>query len=208
MDGGSSKTTATPPIRCGLGSAICGESLGDSRRESQDWLPHLPGDRDQRLPLEAGDALENAHAMAAHESPRTARLYDRTGDLDEVERINDLSDSRGPLAQLLSHKARLSLSDMIKDVIMREMGPKGAGLVARRFTAHSPVRNTRRRCKSDRGLRSLTPSSDCSAQVAQCGFDRGSCRASPQRICSARNLTPPLFQSSLAPGVASCAPAR
>jgi hypothetical protein len=34
--------------------------------------------------------LENAQAMAAHESPRTTKLYDRTGDeitLDEVERI-------------------------------------------------------------------------------------------------------------------------
>jgi integrase/recombinase XerD len=33
---------------------------------------------------------ENAQAMAAHESPRTTKLYDRTGDeitLDEVERI-------------------------------------------------------------------------------------------------------------------------
>src|SRR5271166_355169 len=32
----------------------------------------------------------NAQAMAAHESPRTTKLYDRTGDeitLDEVERI-------------------------------------------------------------------------------------------------------------------------
>jgi hypothetical protein len=41
--------------------------------------------------LEAGGALENAQAMAAHESPRTTKLYDRTGDeitLDEVERIN------------------------------------------------------------------------------------------------------------------------
>ena len=36
------------------------------------------------------DSLENAQAMAAHESPRTTKLYDRTGDeitLDEVERI-------------------------------------------------------------------------------------------------------------------------
>jgi hypothetical protein len=34
--------------------------------------------------------LENAQAMAAHESPRTTKLYDRTGDeitLDEVERM-------------------------------------------------------------------------------------------------------------------------
>jgi hypothetical protein len=34
--------------------------------------------------------FKNAQAMAAHESPRTTKLYDRTGDeitLDEVERI-------------------------------------------------------------------------------------------------------------------------
>ena len=40
--------------------------------------------------LEAGGTLENAQAMAAHESLRTTKLYDRTGDeitLDEVERI-------------------------------------------------------------------------------------------------------------------------
>jgi integrase len=40
--------------------------------------------------LEAGGTLENAQAIAAHESPRTTKLYDRTGDeitLDEVERI-------------------------------------------------------------------------------------------------------------------------
>jgi len=40
--------------------------------------------------LEAGGTLENAQAMAAHDSPRTTKLYDRTGDeitLDEVERI-------------------------------------------------------------------------------------------------------------------------
>jgi integrase len=39
--------------------------------------------------LEAGGTLENAQVMA-HESPRTTKLYDRTGDeitLDEVERI-------------------------------------------------------------------------------------------------------------------------
>ncbi len=41
--------------------------------------------------LEAGGTLEIAQAMAAHESPRTAKLYDRTGDeitFDEVERIS------------------------------------------------------------------------------------------------------------------------
>ena len=40
--------------------------------------------------LENGGTLEMAQAMAAHESPRTTKLYDRTSDavsLDEVERI-------------------------------------------------------------------------------------------------------------------------
>ena len=40
--------------------------------------------------LNNGGTLENAQAMAAHESPRTTKLYDRTGDevtLDEIERI-------------------------------------------------------------------------------------------------------------------------
>ena len=40
--------------------------------------------------LENGGTIENAQAIAAHESPRTTKLYDRTGDeitLDEVEKI-------------------------------------------------------------------------------------------------------------------------
>jgi integrase/recombinase XerD len=40
--------------------------------------------------LESGGSLENAQAMAAHENPRTTKLYDRTSDavtLEEVERI-------------------------------------------------------------------------------------------------------------------------
>jgi integrase/recombinase XerD len=40
--------------------------------------------------LENGGTLENAQAMAAHESPKTTKSYDRTGDeitQDEVERI-------------------------------------------------------------------------------------------------------------------------
>src|ERR1041384_4814774 len=40
--------------------------------------------------LEAAGTLENAQAMAAHESPRTTKLYDRTGDeitLDEVHAV-------------------------------------------------------------------------------------------------------------------------
>jgi hypothetical protein len=37
-----------------------------------------------------GGSLEKAQMMAAHESPRTTKLYDRTSDrlsLDEVERV-------------------------------------------------------------------------------------------------------------------------
>ena len=40
--------------------------------------------------LENGGTVEKAQTIAAHESPRTTKLYDRTGDeitLDEVERI-------------------------------------------------------------------------------------------------------------------------
>ncbi len=40
--------------------------------------------------LSRGGLLEHAQALAAHESPRTTKLYDRTGDhvsLDEIERI-------------------------------------------------------------------------------------------------------------------------
>jgi len=40
--------------------------------------------------LENGGTLEHAQQNAAHESPRTTKLYDRTSDqitLDEIERI-------------------------------------------------------------------------------------------------------------------------
>ena len=40
--------------------------------------------------LEVRDTIENAQAIAAHESPRTKKLYDRTKDeitLDEIDRI-------------------------------------------------------------------------------------------------------------------------
>jgi len=39
---------------------------------------------------ENGGALEHAQAIAAHENPRTTKLYDRTADavsVDEIERI-------------------------------------------------------------------------------------------------------------------------
>jgi integrase len=47
--------------------------------------------------LEAGGTLENAQAMAAHESPRTTTLYNRPPmaiTLDEVERIVILEQRR------------------------------------------------------------------------------------------------------------------
>jgi len=44
--------------------------------------------------LEAGGTLENAQAMAAHESPSTTKLYDRTSDaitLNEIEARGNLA---------------------------------------------------------------------------------------------------------------------
>jgi integrase len=43
--------------------------------------------------LEAGGTLEHAKQIAAHESARTTKLYDRTGDevsIDEIEKIPSL----------------------------------------------------------------------------------------------------------------------
>jgi len=40
--------------------------------------------------VQNGDTIEHAQQIAAHESPRTTQLYDRTSDaisLDEIERI-------------------------------------------------------------------------------------------------------------------------
>ena len=50
--------------------------------------------------LNAGGTLANTQAMAAHESPRTTKLYDGTGDkitLDEIERITILLKGSAPL---------------------------------------------------------------------------------------------------------------
>ena len=52
----------------------------------------LPGADLRRLSayLQNGGTLEHAQQIAAHQSPRTTKLYDRTKDeisLDEVERI-------------------------------------------------------------------------------------------------------------------------
>ena len=47
--------------------------------------------------LENGGTLEKAQQIANHESPRTTKLYDRSGDtltLDEIERIHPLRDGQ------------------------------------------------------------------------------------------------------------------
>ena len=44
----------------------------------------------RHLPAQDAATLEHAQQIAAHESPRTTKLYDRTSDqitLDEIERI-------------------------------------------------------------------------------------------------------------------------
>jgi hypothetical protein len=60
-----------------------GRALRSSSAATCSARPH------HRYP-EAAGTLENAQAIAAHESLRTTKLYDHTGDeitLDEVERI-------------------------------------------------------------------------------------------------------------------------
>ena len=63
-------------------------------RASLNHLPHMDARHDRATGITAyldnGGTLENAQLVAAHESPRATKLYDRTGDeitLDEVERI-------------------------------------------------------------------------------------------------------------------------
>jgi hypothetical protein len=59
---------------------------GDGGAAGGDLLPHLQGTGITAY-LENGGSIENAQAIAAHESPRTTKLYDRTSDeitLDEV----------------------------------------------------------------------------------------------------------------------------
>jgi hypothetical protein len=73
----------SPLIEESLGAkSVLGPSNPVSSRRSKSGIT---------VHLEAGGTLENAQAMAAHESPCTTKLYDRTGDeimLDEVERIS------------------------------------------------------------------------------------------------------------------------
>jgi site-specific recombinase XerD len=65
------------------------------RRAHQSGLPEIIGCHTFRATgitayLENGGTIENAQRIAAHESPRTTKLYDRTSDeitLDEIERI-------------------------------------------------------------------------------------------------------------------------
>jgi hypothetical protein len=59
------------------------------RHHGADRQPLLPRDRITAY-LANGGALEHAQSMAAHESPRTTKLYDRTKERltqDEIERI-------------------------------------------------------------------------------------------------------------------------
>jgi len=80
-NGISSKVTAS--------SSACKQSAGP-RRTDRARRPRVFRATGMTAYLEAGGTLENAQAMAEHESPCTAKLYDRTGDeitLDEVERI-------------------------------------------------------------------------------------------------------------------------
>jgi len=70
---------------------VAGDSPAGSRRghPDEDRVPHVPRDCITAY-LENGGKLEHAQQIAAHESPRTRKLYDRTRDqlsLGEIERI-------------------------------------------------------------------------------------------------------------------------
>ena len=63
-----------------------GEKVGLTSRIS----PHSFRATGITIYLENGGTLEHAQQIAAHESPRTTKLYDRSSDqitLDEIERI-------------------------------------------------------------------------------------------------------------------------
>jgi hypothetical protein len=80
MPGQLSKTLEGVP----RGPAACGIPLSNQDRQRQFRATGITAY------LENGGTIENAQAIAAHESPRTTKLYDRTSDeitLDDVERI-------------------------------------------------------------------------------------------------------------------------
>ena len=41
--------------------------------------------------LEGGGTIEGAQAIAAHESPRTTKLYDRRGDMATIEEVQRIA---------------------------------------------------------------------------------------------------------------------
>src|SRR6476660_4493907 len=57
--------------------------------------------------LEAGGTLENAQAMAAHESPRTTKLYDRTGDEITLDEVDGSRSSGAPSHALVAGSGRV-----------------------------------------------------------------------------------------------------
>jgi hypothetical protein len=65
-------------------------AAGDQEEISQSWVIYAVPEGDITAYLLNDGTIEGAQAIAAHESPRTTKLYDRTSDeitLDEVERI-------------------------------------------------------------------------------------------------------------------------
>jgi len=81
--------------RQGEESASSGRALDDqaactaSRSVHRGLLPQLPGNWHRLLHAQGG-TLEDAQRFAAHASPRTTKLYNRTSDrisLGEIERI-------------------------------------------------------------------------------------------------------------------------
>jgi hypothetical protein len=73
--------------------------------------------------LEAGGTLENAQVMAAHESPRTTKLYDRTGDEITLGASSArASDGNSNFAILRDHHLRRSRALSVMAISMNGRG--------------------------------------------------------------------------------------
>ena len=98
--------------------------------------------------LEAGGTLENAQAMAAHESPRTTKLYGRTGDETRLDQVRTNCHLSAGLLHLTS-TPRKPFNQGFRFSLLAFIFP--AGPLRRLESRASPQRRVcRRRCRRPR----------------------------------------------------------
>ena len=89
-----------------------------------------------------GGALEHAQSMAAHESPRTTKLYDRTEERltqDEVERIRLVSDEASTIAGAIPRSDICHRSTTSADITRWRSPGLGRQVAQLRATVDHPV---------------------------------------------------------------------